>query len=153
MTIYNYVQKNNYRALRRNHSDAVCYKAGVWSNSGELLFRVGHGDDNNIIADRDRSNYSEEEIITIPVQSIDETEESCKATYIKMDIEGSEQMALLGARKTILRNKPKLAISIYHSDEDMVRIPLLIHELVPEYKLYIKHHSNGVPETVLYATI
>lgn len=145
-------EKNN-EALRRNHPDAICYKAGVWSKSGELFFRIGHGDDNNIISDEDKDKYSEYEIITIPVQSIDETEECSGATYIKMDIEGSEQMAILGARDTILRNKPKLGISIYHSDEDMIRIPLMIHELVPEYKLYIKHHSNGMSETVLYATI
>lgn len=70
-----------------------------------------------------------------------------------MDIEGSELPALEGAKQTILRNKPKLAISIYHSDEDMLRIVEYIHELVPEYKLYIRAHTMGIAETVLYAVI
>lgn len=143
----------NYKALTVNHSDAICYRSGVYSNNGQLLFRIGHGDDNNIIDEADKEHYSDNEITTISVLSIDETESCYNATYIKMDIEGSERMAIKGAQKTILRNKPKLAISIYHSNEDMVKIPLMIHELVPEYKLYVKHHSNGVPETVLYATI
>ena len=52
---------------------------------------------------------------------------------------------------TIQRDKPKLAICIYHKPEDMTEIPLYIKSLVPEYKLYIRHHSNRYGETVLYA--
>lgn len=144
---------DNFQMLKNNHSDVSCYKAGVWDDNEMLFFRIGHGDDNNIIPREDKSRYSENEVTAIPVQSIDMTEECYGATYIKMDIEGAEQKALLGAQNTIVRNKPKLGISIYHSDEDMVNIPLLIHKWVPEYKFYIKHHSNGVPETVLYATV
>jgi hypothetical protein len=78
-----------------------------------------------------------------------------------MDIEGAEFNALIGAKETILRDKPKLAICIYHSNEDMLRIAEWIHVLVPEYKLYVRHHGAknyvhpvmGPAETVLYATI
>jgi hypothetical protein len=73
-----------------------------------------------------------------------------KITYLKMDIEGGEFHALKGAEKTILRDKPKLAISIYHSHDDMIRIPEYIHDLLPEYKLYVRQHSI-FHETVLYA--
>lgn len=86
--------------------------------------------------------------------SIDEivySEESPKVTFIKMDIEGAELESLKGAQKVIQRDKPKLAICIYHKPEDMVELPLYIKELVPEYKFYIRHHSNFINETVLYA--
>ena len=86
--------------------------------------------------------------------SVDETVDPAdKITMIKMDIEGSELEALKGAKKTIQRDKPKLAICIYHKPEDMADIPLYIKELVPEYKLYIRHHSNFATETVLYAVM
>jgi FkbM family methyltransferase len=75
------------------------------------------------------------------------------ATFIKMDIEGAEIDALYGAKETIIRNKPKLAICIYHKPEHLYQIPLLIHEWVPEYKLYIRHHSHYDSETVLYARL
>ena len=68
-----------------------------------------------------------------------------------MDVEGAELESLKGAQKVIQRDKPKLAICIYHKPEDMVEIPLYIKELIPEYKLYIRHHSNYIFETVLYA--
>lgn len=90
-------------------------------------------------------------VVQVPVINIDAVPECADATWIKMDIEGSEMDALHGAREVILRNKPKLTISIYHSDEDMIRIAEYVHELVPEYKLYIRHHSQSRSETVLYA--
>ena len=74
-------------------------------------------------------------------------------TFIKMDIEGAEYNALMGAKETIQAHRPKLAISAYHKDDDLVSLPMLIKELVPEYKLYLRHHSNKVNETVLYAKI
>ena len=70
-----------------------------------------------------------------------------------MDIEGAEQNALEGAKDIILRNKPKLAICLYHKPEDLWEIPLYIHSLVPEYKIYIRHHSHTNEETVMYAHI
>ena len=72
-------------------------------------------------------------------------------TFLKMDIEGAEMRALQGARETIQRYKPTLAISLYHRRDDIWEIPLWLHELVPEYKLYIRHHKTTPNDTVLYA--
>lgn len=76
-----------------------------------------------------------------------------KVTFIKMDIEGSEQEALKGAKNIILRDRPKLAICLYHKPEDLWKIPLWVKELVPEYKIYIRHHNTNKEETVMYAHI
>lgn len=54
-------------------------------------------------------------------------------------------------QKTIVMHKPKLAICIYHSAEDLWRIPIYIKQLVPEYKIYIRHHTDIQYETVCYA--
>lgn len=87
---------------------------------------------------------------SVEVRSLD----SCikeKVTFIKMDIEGAELEALKGAEQILCKDKPKLAICIYHKKEDLWEIPYYIKTLVPEYKLYIRHYSNYAHETVLYA--
>ena len=96
---------------------------------------------------------AEDKGIKIALKAIDNTPECTDASFIKMDIEGAEFAALQGARNTIQKNKPKLAISIYHSDEDMLRLAEYIHELVPEYKFFIRAHTMGIAETILYAVI
>ncbi len=68
-----------------------------------------------------------------------------------MDIEGAEFDALKGAEKTIKKYKPKLAICVYHNPLDIVNIPLYIKELVPEYKIFLRHYSESSSETVCYA--
>lgn len=75
---------------------------------------------------------------------------SDKVTFIKMDIEGVELEALKGSREIIRKYRPRLAISI-SQEKDLVEIPSYIKELVPEYKLYVRHYSNVASETVLYA--
>lgn len=86
-------------------------------------------------------------------RDIDSIVGDTKVTYIKMDVEGSELKALYGAKKTILRDKPKLAISIYHKLDDIVDIPLYILELVPEYKFHIRCYYASGGEMVLYASV
>ncbi len=76
-----------------------------------------------------------------------------QVSFIKMDIEGAEMSALRGARETIKRCKPRMAISIYHSNEDMLDIPEYIHSLVPEYRLFLRAHTMGVAETILYCIL
>ena len=68
-----------------------------------------------------------------------------------MNIEGAEIDALYGARKTIERWTPKLAVSVYHRASDLWQIPEIVHEFSPDYELYLRQHDGGVIETVLYA--
>lgn len=68
-----------------------------------------------------------------------------------MDVEGAELETLKGAKNIICRDKPKLAVCIYHKPEDMTDLPIYIKSLVPEYKLYVRHYSEEKYETILYA--
>lgn len=76
-----------------------------------------------------------------------------KVTFIKMDVEGSEVKALLGAEEIIKKQKPKLAVCVYHKPEHLWEVPLYIKKIVPEYKIYIRHHTPLEYETVCYALI
>jgi hypothetical protein len=74
-------------------------------------------------------------------------------TFIKLDIEGSEMNALVGAKNTILKHKPKLAVCVYHKPTDLWEIPLFLKKLVPEYTIHLRHHSDFLNETVCYAAV
>ena len=76
-----------------------------------------------------------------------------RVTFIKMDIEGSEMQALEGAEEVIKRDKPKLAICLYHKEGDIIDLSLKVLDFVPEYKLYIRHYTSTLGETVLYAQV
>ncbi len=133
--------QNNICGLR----DVDFYSLGLWDEEDVLGFSNQNGPGNSISQERVEN--------TIEVNSIDNICGDAEVTFIKMDIEGAELKALMGAKKTITRYKPKLAICIYHKPEDIVEIPLYIKSLVPEYKIYMRHHSNSMWETVLYAVI
>lgn len=60
-----------------------------------------------------------------------------KVDYIKCDIEGEEINMLLGAEQIIKRDKPKIAICVYHDPSHPEKIKNLLKEWVPEYKIKI----------------
>ena len=146
-------QKINYNSLkgnveRNNLSDVISVvNKGLWSENTELYINSKEAASflNEVNGD-DR----------IEVETIDsfvETNHIAKIDLIKMDIEGAEMNALIGAQETIKKFRPKLALSIYHLPDDLTRIPLFIKSLVPEYKIYMAHKSHWWIETVLFATL
>jgi FkbM family methyltransferase len=93
------------------------------------------------------------DVIDVDLTTIDDfvREENIRTVnFIKMDIEGHESAAINGAKKTLISKKPKLAISIYHSAHDLFQLPLLIHSINPEYKLFIRHPTTNCCETILF---
>ncbi len=74
--------------------------------------------------------------------------------YIKYDVEGAEEKALLGSAKTIAMHRPDLCVSVYHRSEDLFALPLLVHRLCPAYRLSLRR-LRGVPawDLNLYASV
>jgi len=143
----------NFKELKKRHGcnpKITLINAGAYDKEGELLFKE-QGGSSRIT---DEIDNEQNNIVHIQVRTIDNLELD-NVSFIKMDIEGAELNVLKGAEKTILKNKPKLAICIYHSDEDMINIAEYINNLIPEYKLYVRHYSfyPSITDTVLYALI
>jgi len=76
-----------------------------------------------------------------------------RVDFIKMDIEGGEVDALRGAKETLKRFTPRLAISVYHRPNDLPDIVALVRQACPNYRLYLSHKSPGLAETVLFARV
>lgn len=118
-------------------------KAGVYDKNGQLSFCSEQGSSSKISDSGD---------VSIDVISLDEyIKDDLPVSFIKMDVEGSELNALYGARRTIQRNRPKLAICVYHKNEDLIEIPRYICSLGMDYKFYLRSYSRCGVETVLYA--
>lgn len=146
--IYAFEAKKSYRAgMKELFSDekVEIIPMGLHEKPGKLFFVENqHG---SMLSDTAVSSNE------IEVTSLDDSIVG-RVSFIKMDIEGSEIPALKGGRRLIRENKPKLAICVYHLEADLWEIPLLIKQLVPEYKIYMRQHYEEMDwETVCYATL
>ncbi len=112
--------------------------AAAWSSDTKLMFYNKSGRSSSFtdnISEQSKGRGYETDAV-----SVDSLLGGGPATLIKYDVEGSEREALLGSVQTIKTYKPRLIVSLYHRVEDLIELPLLIHELNPEYQLYLRHH-------------
>ncbi|MEY8410232.1 FkbM family methyltransferase [Lachnospiraceae bacterium 62-26] len=135
--------EHNFRS--RNIGNYEIIDKGLWDKEQELSF-VANGTADSHIAESEEINAEK-----VKVVSLDKILCGESVSFIKMDIEGAEKNALKGARSTIIKYKPKLAVCVYHKPEDIWELPLLILDMREDYKLYFRHYSLGSTETVLYA--
>lgn len=136
----------NFKALRVTASSfqsaekIILYPVGLWNEPMEITYSVEKSQ--STIGAGDAKGR---------VVRLDDAIDNARVTFLKMDIEGAEPKALKGACNTILAQKPKLAICVYHHLKDLWEIPLYIKSLVPEYRIYLRHHTKLEYETVCYA--
>jgi FkbM family methyltransferase len=143
--------EQNYAKLIENtktYQSVEAHKYGLWDKTDKLYFNGGFEGSSFITHDITQTNQ------TINTISLDEFfKDKEKPTLIKMDIEGAELKALLGAKEIICNYKPKLQICIYHKPEHLYQIPIIVKEWLKDYQLYIGHHKFDFFETVLYAKV
>jgi FkbM family methyltransferase len=122
--------------------------AGLARRTGQLRFSSTSSVDARILAEDEPGGEA------LPVVGLDEFfADRQPPTLIKMDIEGSEEDALLGASGLANRAAPKMAISVYHHPSDLWSVPLLLKRLNPDYRLYLRHYTREVDDTVCYALV
>ncbi len=144
--------------------DLNLIQAGLSDRNAKTTFKMGLRAHSYIVEDEAREEKSivapitEERdkakgsLVEVALTTLDDTVGEEKIGFIKMDIEGAEFDALHGAEKTIIRDKPLMAICVYHRIGDMLAIMDYLHQLVPEYHFWLRHYSLRYAETVLYAS-
>jgi FkbM family methyltransferase len=123
----------------------------VSDKSGEIIYYTDNGPGSRIEYNPFEGQTGQ--TTTISIDDFVKINKIERVDFIKMDIEGAEPFALIGAIGTIKRFKPKLAIAIYHSMEDFVNIPEWISGLNLEYKLHLDHYTIHSEETVIFAKV
>lgn len=137
--ISRYIQQNQDK-----FDSVVLFPCGVHSEMRKFKFSVS-GDAPSSAKIDDQGND------IIQCVAIDEVLQGFKPTFIKMDIEGAEIEALKGAKQTIIKYRPQLAICVYHRLSDIWEVPLFIKSCYEGYKFYLRNYNVMGFETVLYA--
>ena len=103
-----------------------------------------------IISREEAEKRNFEGVEEIETRALDDVLAGKRITFIKMDIEGAEYEALLGARKIIMENRPRMAISVYHKFEDFVTLADLVLQMHPDYRIAYRHYGFDDLETIMY---
>ena len=138
-----------YKEWALSEDRIIPVKAGVSKQSTTLSMSNSNSDTPSLGANF--LNTNEPGMEQIQIFSIDDYFINQKISFLKADIESFELDMLMGAEKTILRDRPIIAVCIYHNAMDMWRIPLWLSKTLPDYTFRIRHHTHLFCETVLYA--
>lgn len=122
------------------------HPVGAWSEKTVLSFEDSGNRNASFGQNRSHSlDARPAKVKEINTDTLDNLFLGEKIDYIKYDVEGSEKEALLGSVQTIRACSPTLLVSLYHRNEDIFALPLLVHELFPSYKDYYLRRLRGIP--------
>lgn len=123
-------------AAERAAGRVIVYPKGVWNQEDTLMLNV---DDTNFAANSVVMHpESAHPSVMVPLTTIDKLVRELnlpRVDFIKMDIEGAEVPALSGARDTIARFKPRLAIATEHKPDDQYTIPAAVRKIRSDYQM------------------
>ncbi|MBR6874006.1 MAG: FkbM family methyltransferase [Ruminococcus sp.] len=123
-------KKNFEKCQKRCEGLGNCelINAAVSDCDGTAFFTKGSG----------RQQMLSDSGIPVEKRSLDSILAGRECSFIKYDVEGEDIPALLGSRETIVHYSPKIRTGIYHRPYDILDIPLLLHEMQPDYRLYMR---------------
>ncbi len=127
--------RKNFKRLLKNTENLLnvkCINCCIDEHSGEHRYAMDGGRKSHALA-----NGGE----MIPAMTVDELLGEAPVSLIKMDVEGMEAAALRGAARTIRKYKPSMQVSAYHRSEDLFDLPLLVEQIQPGAKVYLRHFS------------
>lgn len=104
------------------------HNAAAWSEPTTLYFAAKAGRNSTVTAAGRET----------PAESVDHVLGGARASYLKLDVEGSEREALAGAAETIRRHRPKILLSAYHRSEDLFALPMQINSIAEGYRFYLR---------------
>ncbi|MBO5845852.1 MAG: FkbM family methyltransferase [Clostridia bacterium] len=112
--------------------ELIAKNAAAWSEPAVLEFAADGNRNSNV--------SSGGKVVQIEGTTVDAVAEGLFVDYIKYDVEGSEAAAICGSANTIKRCKPALLVSLYHRSEDIFSLPLMLREISPDYRLYLRRY-------------
>lgn len=148
-------KKLSLYAENETRAEVIPHAFGAWSGRETLTFDGSGNRNASVGANRSQSlDGRAYKAITVEGEALDSVVAADTVDYIKYDVEGSEREALLGSAKTIQRDHPTLLVSLYHRNEDLFALPLMLNRMFPDYRGYYLRRFCGIPawDLNLYVT-
>jgi FkbM family methyltransferase len=121
--------------------------AALWDKSRSKVNYTSNGP-----ASRLENTQGKEVTCSVSIDDFVKKKGLGRVDFIKMDIEGAELKALIGAKNTLCKWRPQLAIALYHADDHFEKIPRFLESLSLGYRFYLDHFTVFRSETMLFAT-
>ena len=107
----------------------------AWSKKDTLIFNSSSNRNSGAFAPTTNAKT-----VDIDADALDNILDGAQIDHIKYDVEGAESSAIEGSAQTIHRYSPTLTVSVYHRSEDIFELPLQIHALKSDYKLFLRRY-------------
>jgi len=120
----------------------LLWPCGAWRETTMLRFASGTGASSRLDAVGET---------VVPVVALDDALIGFRPDFIKMDIEGAELKALVGARRMVTAHRPALAICVYHQAAHLWQIVLELDSWGLGYEFFLRAHAFNGFDWVLYA--
>jgi len=130
-TLKKNIELNNFQEIIQPLNKAV----GDANSTAEVSYNYA-GDSSASLSLKPDARFRQK----IDVIRLDDFLKDEKIDFIKMDIEGYEEKALIGAGNLIKKYKPTMSISAYHKPTDMKRLPEQIKSLRSDYKIELHRY-------------
>jgi FkbM family methyltransferase len=120
-----------------------------FANIETLKVGVGHRDASMRMTDDEiYSRVSASGNLEIPIATLDTlfAAKDIPVSFLKADIEGFEFPMLLGAEEVIRRNRPRIALTVYHDANNFLEIQDYLRNLHADYRFRLRGIAeNGNP--------
>jgi len=146
----------NYGELERHYGSncrVIAQQAALSDKSGTAYFTVGYN-----CTTRTTGHYLDKTLRAKNLQTVKTVpldyalrDVPDPVSMIKIDVEGCEMAVLRGAEQKIRSDHPVIAVCVYHQNQDILEIPLWLHEILPDYRFYFRQHSIHGTDAVFYA--
>jgi len=137
--LFNFEKLVNY--VKSQNIECVLIPCASWSRD-EIIYFDNSASESSRVVDE----------VGVPVQAItiDSFSANLDYNFLKIDVEGADLDTLMGAINSIKKNRPYIAVALYHRPNDLWEIPLFLISNITDYKFYIRQHGHNLIETVLY---
>jgi len=129
------------KTVELNENKIVPVKMGLGSEYSTLHLSLGSSGGNSVIGDIATVEENSEVITITTLDKFVEEANIEKVDFLKADIEGYEREFLKGAKSTIQKFLPKIAICTYHLPDDPEVLEALIKECNPNYHIVHSRHK------------